>query len=236
MSLSQRIKQGYLRLPAPDKAILVGGGLTMISALLPWYDSMNGYSVKTYIGLQGPMFLIGVLVLLSGGYCFIKMFLPLIGRDAVQTNFKSGKTALFLGGGVLLLLVLANSIFFHPDFGISVTHKATRFGMMTAFLGSFAMIVGGYFCGKKDVPVSTYREVDFQTTSPRQDYGTYQASTFQRDDYNQQATDMDARTKYKLASQSARHNLWQRQPGSLNNVSSPFSKLSQTEKQINERN
>lgn len=224
MSLNQRIKQGYLRLPASEKAILIGSGLTMLSALLPWYDSMNGYSVKTYIGTQGPMFLIGALVFLSGGYSFLKIFIPLTGRESFQKNVKNGKITLILGVQVLLLLIIANSIFFHPDFGISVTHKATRFGMMAAFLGSFTMILGAYFSSKKDAPISTYREVEYQNPGPRQDYGTYQASTFQH-----QEEELDARARYKLASQSARQNLWQRQPGSL-------TRLSQTEKQINERN
>ena len=66
MSLTQRVKQGFLRLPMVKKAILLASGVLMLSVVLPWYDNRNSFGVgETYLGIQGPLFLVGVLVCVS---------------------------------------------------------------------------------------------------------------------------------------------------------------------------
>ena len=82
MSLTQRVKQGFLRLPLMKKAILTGSAALVVSTVLPWYDLRNSFGVgATYLGIQGPLFVIGLLVLGCGLVSFFNMFFPLMGRQ-----------------------------------------------------------------------------------------------------------------------------------------------------------
>jgi hypothetical protein len=151
MSLTQRAKQGFLRLPVVKKAILLASAALMISAVLPWYDNRNSFGVgETYLGIQGPLFLVGALVLVFGAISFFNMALPLLGRNFFKLNRKSGVTAVILGLQSLFLLVVANSVFFHPSFGTNISHKGTRFGMLIAFASIGVMVIAGWMTHRKE--------------------------------------------------------------------------------------
>lgn len=149
MSVFRRAKQGFLRLPTLDKALLLASGLLMVSPLLPWYDNRNTFGVgDSFLGVQGPMFLIGALVCALGLVAVLQMALPLFGKNFFKRR-QNGSLALIVGGQALLLVAVANSIFFHPLFGSNVAHKATRFGMFTTYAAVGILIVGGYFAMRK---------------------------------------------------------------------------------------
>ncbi len=133
------------------KAILLASGVLMLSVVLPWYDNRNSFGVgETYLGIQGPLFLVGVLVLAFGAVSFFNMFFPLMGRNFFRLKRKGGATAMVLGLQSLFLLVVANSVFFHPSFGTNVSHKGTRFGMVTAFVAIAVMVIAGWMTHRKE--------------------------------------------------------------------------------------
>ncbi|MBU0981875.1 hypothetical protein KKC94_04255 [Patescibacteria group bacterium] len=166
MSLTQRVKQGFLRLPQLEKALLIGGFILMLSPLLPWYDNRGAAGIgQTYLGVQGPMFVVGILVAALGAFFFLKMFLPLTGRNFFMKR-KNGGVALAVGFQSLLLILVANSIFFHPEFGINVSHKATRFGMIFAFAGVATLLVAGYFCYKKQKDMTPEEVIEEMKARP----------------------------------------------------------------------
>ncbi len=218
MSLMQRIKQGYLRLPGSEKAIFIGSGLLMISPLLPWYDSMKGYVIDTIMGISGPLFLLGILTMVFGGITFLHIFMPFLDRSFFK-NSNVSKLANFSGFEALLMLVISNSVFFSSDFGTSATHKGTRFGMMIAFMGVALTIVGAYFAKGKVRNVVEVKENFYQT--PVQNTFSAPVSTL-----TSTPVDMDAREKYRAMSSQARQNLWQRR------ADSPFSKLDAIEQKV----
>ncbi len=151
MSLTQRLKQGFLRLPPMKKIILVSSATLMVSTVLPWYDQRNNFGVgDTFIGVQGPLFAVGLIVLGCGALAFFNMFLPLMGRNFFDLKRKSGSLALSLGTQSLLLMVVANSIFFHPDFAATINNKGTRFGMVVAFASIGAMMISGWWTRRKE--------------------------------------------------------------------------------------
>lgn len=150
MALTKRVQQGFLRLPFARKAILVSSAILMVSPLLPWYDNRNGVGIgETFLGIQGPLFLIGVLVLSFGAINFFNMFFPLMGKNFFQLRKRSGITAILLGFQSLFLILIANSIFFHPSFGGEVS-KGTRFGMVVAFGAIAVMLLAGFITHKKE--------------------------------------------------------------------------------------
>ncbi len=151
MSLTQRLKQGFLRLPPMKKVILVSSATLMVSTVLPWYDQRNNFGVgDTFIGVQGPLFAVGLIVLGCGAVAFFNMFFPLMGRNFFDLKRKSGSLALSLGTQSLLLMVVANSIFFHPDFAATINNKGTRFGMVVAFVSIGAMMISGWWTRRKE--------------------------------------------------------------------------------------
>lgn len=128
------------------KAVLLGSLALMLSPLLPWYDQRNSVGIgETYLGIEGPLFAIGFLLLACGAVSFFNLFLPLMGRQFFKLKKRGGTTALALAGQGFLLLLLANSIFYHPDFGLNVSTKTTRFGMVLAFGALGMMAISGWW-------------------------------------------------------------------------------------------
>lgn len=166
MSLSQRIKQGFLRQPFVKKAILVASAGLMLSSVLPWYDNRNSFGVgDTFLGIQSPLFLVGYLVLGFGLISFLNMFLPLMGRKFFGLKKKGGITAVILGLQALFAIAIANSVFYHPSFGANISHKATRFGMLVAFGSIGVMIIAGWVAHKKEL-AGKYDDIDDVFTNP----------------------------------------------------------------------
>lgn len=232
MSLTQRIKQGYLRLPGIEKLVLFGSASLMLSPLMPWYDSMRGYTVETILGVEGPMFLMGIFVGGFGLASFLRVFLPMSGLRAPLSRFSPSRLSGICGLQSLLILALSNSVFFHPDFALSSTHKATRMGMFAAFLGVFLMLTAAYFGRRVKAsesfgtePISE-KPVQFYSApldNPEPMVGIRRSGLDAQESFEQ----MSARDRYKAMSQGARQNLWQRKPaetpyGATPNSSSGF--------------
>lgn len=133
------------------KVILISSFTLSLSTVLPWYDQRNNFGVgETYLGLQGPLFTVGLIVLGCGAVSFFNLFLPLFGRNFFDLKRKTGALALTLGVQSLLLLLVANSIFFHPDFASTINNKGTRFGMILAFFSIGALMISGWWVRRKE--------------------------------------------------------------------------------------
>jgi len=151
MSATQRVKQGFLRLPTTKKLLLIASFMLMISAVLPWYDNQNSFGTgETYLGIQGPLFMVGFIVLALGTVNFLNMFLPLTGKNFSKMKRNSGLLSMILGAQSALLLLVSNTVFLHPEFGTNVNHKATSFGMTLAFLSIGTLIIGGWWAKRKE--------------------------------------------------------------------------------------
>lgn len=155
------MKQGFLRLPLRKQVVLLASAGLMISPLMPWYDERNSFGVgESYLGIQGPFFLIGFMVMGMGAISFFNMFLPLMGKNFFNLKKRGGITGVLLGFQATLLMVVATSIFFHPDFGVNLSTKSTRFGMTFAFAMTGFMMIAGWFARRKDTEVE--EEMDYE--------------------------------------------------------------------------
>jgi len=147
-------------MPATKKTILLASGVLTVSAFLPWYDNRNSFGVgETYLGIEGPLFLVGALIAVFGAVSFSNIFFPLLGRNFFKLKKKMGATAISLGLQSLFLIVVANSVFYHPSFGTNVSHKGTRFGMMTAFVAIAVMVIAGWITHRKE-KAGGYEDID----------------------------------------------------------------------------
>ncbi|MFT7183995.1 MAG: hypothetical protein ACI9QC_000321 [Oceanicoccus sp.] len=152
MSATQRVKQGFLRLPTAKKLLLISSFTLMISAVLPWYDNQNSFGAgETYLGIQGPLFMVGLLVLGLGLANFLNMFLPLFGKNFARLRRKSGVLSMILGAQSGLLLLVGNTVFLHPEFGTNANHKATSFGMTIALISVGTLIISGWWAKRKEL-------------------------------------------------------------------------------------
>lgn len=233
MSLTQRLKQGFLRLPPMKKVILISSFTLCVSTVLPWYDQRNNFGVgDTFIGVQGPLFAVGLVVLGCGAVSFFNMFLPLMGRNFFELKRKSGSLALTLGTQALLLMLVANSIFYHPEFAATINNKGTRFGMIAAFLSIGALMISGWWVRRKEKalggaeereddledafvePVRAAETVPVQTasrplyTEPIQDRPAYGATRPVAEPVATAPVDpltLDAKTRYKMLQSQGRY-------------------------------
>lgn len=235
MSLTNRVKQGFLRLPFSKKAVLFSSGLLMLSTVMPWYDERNSFGIgDTYLGVQGPLFLVGLLVLAFGAITFFNLFFPLMGRNFFNLRRRGGSVALVLGAQSLLLLAVANSVFYHPEFGLNLTNKGTRFGMMVAFAAVGMMLISGYMIRRKESEESEELEAYIEPVmeqarpavspvfTPMPTPSAYSAPSYSAPQPVQvtpapagvDPLTLDAKTRYRMMqsqnrySSSARGNLW----------------------------
>lgn len=194
---------------------------------MPWFDNRNSSGVgESYLGVEGPLFVIGILVGVLGAISFLQMFLPLMGRNFFK-NRKHGGIALIMGFQALLLVGVANSVFFHPEFGSNVTAKTTRFGLIFAFVSIGILIVGGYLANRRapkeveepeeeeaySAPISTpsYTSPMPTYTPPTPSYSSPTPTPSSASiPTGVDPLTLDARTRYRMLSSNARTNLWQR--------------------------
>ena len=222
------MKQGFLRLPFVKKAVMASSAATVVSTLMPWYDMRNSVGIgDTYLGVQGPLFIVGMLVLGFGAVSFLNLFLPLAGKSFFNLKRKGGATSMILGAQSLLLLLVANTTFYHPDFGLALSNKTTRFGMMMAFLSAGLMVISGYFARKyeathgEETEFFVEEEVPSAPVSAPNSYAMperrVQSSLMDLSAGAGEGVDpltLDAKTRYKMMqsqmrySSSAKTNLW----------------------------
>lgn len=212
MSLTQRMKQGFLRLPLRKQVLLIASAALMISPVMPWYDERSSTGIgDSLLGIQGPFFLIGYVVMALGAIGFFNLFLPLLGKSFFNLKKKAGLTSSLLGLQAAFLMLIADSIFLHPDFGVNLSTKSIRFGMTFGFVATGILVTVGWFSRKKDEQAEEEVITDFAEVVPQESYAQerpldipVQTSFTQPNPSNSSnpapvdPLTMDAKTRYRL--------------------------------------
>jgi len=147
----ERIKETFLRLPRYIKMVGIGGLILAISTILPWYADTDSYKIgDQFLGVTGPASFVGIAILLLSGLSLWLFSYHLLERRIPRLPVREGIIHLFTSIESLFLLVLVNSIFFHPKFGVNITLKESRFGMTFAFAGAVILLIGGYLKNKQE--------------------------------------------------------------------------------------
>ncbi len=143
-----------MRLDTTRKWLLLGSVTVAVGALLPWYADIDAFGAgDLYLGVTGPLFLVGLMVLASAVLTGVWVLFPALGKRLPSLPVKEGALYTFLGIQDLLLLLVANSVFFHPKFGVNITLKKTQFGMVLAGIGVLIMVWSGYQLYKKSAMI-----------------------------------------------------------------------------------
>lgn len=151
MSLA-RIKERFIRLPRHIKFIGIGGIILAISTVLPWYADLDTYRIgDQFLGITGPASFVGIVILLLSAVSLWVFSYHLLERSLPRLPVREAILHLFVAIESLFLLLLTNSIFFHPKFGVNITLKESRFGMTVAVIGSIILLIGAYMQNREQI-------------------------------------------------------------------------------------
>ncbi len=133
------------------KLVGLGGIIMAISVFLPWYQDLDAFKTgDMFLGITGPLYLIGVIMFLLGIITTLSVTSKQWQNRIARIGLDLPVAHIIIGAFNLFLLVLANSVYFHAKFGVNIMLKEFRFGMVFAFIGVGLMLIGGIFEYKKD--------------------------------------------------------------------------------------
>lgn len=150
MSLA-RTKELFLRLPLSQKLIGLGALLLAISTFLPWYSDVDSYRVGgQFSGLGGPTYMLGFSIL--GLACASLWFFSyhLFERRLPRVGVKESTLQLALAIESGFLLLITNTIYLHPQFGVNILTRELGFGVTLAVMSIAMLIFGGYLLRKQE--------------------------------------------------------------------------------------
>ncbi|MFH1218272.1 MAG: hypothetical protein V1679_00325 [Candidatus Peregrinibacteria bacterium] len=131
------------KLPVMKKLILLGSFLAIIGVFLPWYQDIDKFKTgDMFLGITGPLYLAGLIVLLGGVASFGLILLKLLNKPAPKLPMKEDHFHVFTSVISLFMLVFAVSVFFHYKFGIGLVDKSVGIGMILDFIGFGMVLIG----------------------------------------------------------------------------------------------
>lgn len=141
----RNFQSNFSRLDRGQKIVGIGSLFLVASVFLPWYEDLDAYNIgDRFLGITGPTSLIGLLILVLSGVILLTFVLRLTNRRALRLPLKEHVFNIFVGAQSFFLLMIVNSIFFHSKFGVNITLKESKFGMILAFVGCLFITFGGY--------------------------------------------------------------------------------------------
>lgn len=147
-----RIKETFLRLPLAQKMIGVGSLVLALATFLPWYEDVDAYKIgDRFLGITGPASFVGFAILAMAGLSLWIFSYHLSERRVPRLPVREAIINLAVSIESLFLLLLVNSIFFDAKFGVNITLKESRFGMVFAFVGAVVLGIGAYMQNREEI-------------------------------------------------------------------------------------
>ncbi|MFA6550256.1 MAG: hypothetical protein WCT36_02785 [Candidatus Gracilibacteria bacterium] len=147
---TKRLSQIISEMPFENKLIALGGLITALSVFLPWYQDIDAFKTgDMFLGITGPLYLIGVIMLLLGTGTVLTMISQKWKDKVARLGIELPMAHIMVAAFDLFLLVMTNSVYFHAKFGVNIMLKEFRFGMVAAFIGVGFMLIGGIFERRK---------------------------------------------------------------------------------------
>lgn len=133
-----------------QKFVFYGSVAMIVSVFMPWYSDLDAFRTgETFLGVTGPLYLAGLLILGLGAVSCAAIFSRSV-REKMEHFFSTlGNFYVMAAGFSAFLLLLTNSVYFHPKFGVNISIKETRIGMIICLIGVVALAAGGYFMKKR---------------------------------------------------------------------------------------
>ncbi|NIA02160.1 MAG: hypothetical protein GWP15_02145 [Nitrospirae bacterium] len=132
-----------MKLPTVSKLVMVGSFIAVIGVFLPWYNDIDKYGFgDMFLGISGPLYLAGIIVLLSGIASFSMIAFRLFDKPVPKLPLKENQFYVFSSSVSLTMLVLSISVFFHNSFGVSLVDKSIGVGLYLGLFGSGIVMLG----------------------------------------------------------------------------------------------
>ncbi len=141
-------KEHFKAFPNSKKLIAIGSLFLVISTLLPWYSDIDKYKVgDTFLGITGPLYLAGFIVLASALMSLTITAFEFLGKPLPKLPIEKKQIHIFTASVSILMILIVSSVYFHPKFGINITAKSSGLGVAIA-LFSVLTISGGLILDK----------------------------------------------------------------------------------------
>ncbi|MBD3330160.1 hypothetical protein GF354_01360 [Candidatus Peregrinibacteria bacterium] len=142
--------QGLKNLNSMEKVIGLGSFLLIISSLLPWYQDIDKFKTgDMFLGITGPLYLAGFIVLGAGAISFLIILAKALQRPVDALPVRPSLVFIFGSSIALLMQLLAASVYFHDKFGINIMEKTAGVGLIIAFFAALMILGGGISQMKK---------------------------------------------------------------------------------------
>ena len=129
---------------------MMGGILAAISVFMPWYQDLDRFNTGfEFYGITGPLYLVGLFFLATGIVILGSLFVSRVRDRIKKMGFQLSHFYSLSAGFLAFLFVLTNSVYFHENFGVNITEKSFRFGMIFAVLGIFSLFMGSVFLARE---------------------------------------------------------------------------------------
>lgn len=146
----ERIKNRFLRLDTYSKMLILASFVTVISVFMPWYEDLDAFKTgDMFLGLTGPLYLAGYVILLSSAFSLSLVTLTLLEKTPPRLPMKSNHIHIASAVLNIFLLVLVHSVYFHDKFGVNIALKESRFGMTLAFFASVTLLIVSVLAERK---------------------------------------------------------------------------------------
>jgi hypothetical protein len=159
-----RIKDKFIKLPLAQKLIGAGSLIALISVFLPWYQDFDKFGIGVqFYGFTGPLYLVGYIILVLSIFSLILTGFHLMEKKIPSLPMKESMIYLISGVFGLFLLLIANTVYFHDQFGFNITSKSYEIGMILAFAGICATTIGGVLMYKERGTSRLIKEFEDET-------------------------------------------------------------------------
>jgi hypothetical protein len=146
------LKNIWAKLSSSQKMNLIGSGLLVLSLFLNWFSDKDVFrSGDIYTGMNGPLYLVGMTLLALAAVNAVMTLMM-----AMKVSFmkgvgevKLGQWQMNFGFFAMYLLVLTNSVYFSPMFGLNILNKKSEIGTMVALAAMVMICVGGYLAYRR---------------------------------------------------------------------------------------
>lgn len=157
---SKRLAQVFQDLSFEKKLLGIGSLVLVLSLFLPWYQDLDSFKTgDMFLGVTGPLYLAGLSLLAMGAGNLVFMYMEINNKKMPLLNMKFSTFYFISGVFAFFMLLLVNSVYFHPKFGINITLKQSQFGMFFAFIASSFITIGGYLASRdKATLLKEFRE------------------------------------------------------------------------------
>ncbi len=152
MTVTKKSSNSFLNawaaLSLSSKIGLIGSLLLTVSLFLPWYSDVDVFQTgQTFNGFTGPMYLLGFSI-----FVMAIANLLMIGAKNSQSlkklqilkKWNFAKMQIFIGFMSMYFLILMNSVFFHPQFGLNILSKKSEYGVVLGLFGTVLVSIAGY--------------------------------------------------------------------------------------------